>query len=98
MRDEHDTDPVPSSNLRAHGRGWGVVVPTAVVCAAITAVTNWAMRPTADAHAATADTETRQDIRELRSDVKQILTRLGGLEDAVNNQRVIDGARGRGGQ
>lgn len=98
---EHDTDPAPapSGSVRAHGRGWSVVVPAAVVCAVTTAITNWALRPTTEARAASpADAETRQDIRELRADVKQILSRLGGLEDAVNNQRVIDGARGKAGQ
>ena len=99
MNEPHDTERPPNSaTIRAHGRGWAVAVPTAVACAVITALTNIAMRPTPDAHAsAGTDASTREDIRELRSDVKQILTRLGGLEDAVNNARVIDGARGRGG-
>jgi len=97
MRDQHDTDPAPSGNMRAHGRGWSVVIPTAIVCALITAATNLAMRPSSEAHAATAsDDATRADLREIRKDMKEVLERVGRLEDAVNNQAVIDGARGKG--
>lgn len=87
------------SAIHVKGHGWGMVVPTAIVCALITAITNLAMRPTAEAHAASASPSEieamRQDIRETRADVKQILTRMGALEDARNNDAVINGARGR---
>jgi hypothetical protein len=96
MRDRHDTDPVPSGNVRAHGRGWSVVIPTAIVCALITAATNLAMRSSPEAHAATSDDATRADLREIRKDMKEVLERVSRLEDAVNNQAVIDGAHGRG--
>jgi hypothetical protein len=72
-----------------------VAVPTAIVCALITAATNLAMRPTAEVHASPlADAAMREDIRELRQDVKQILSRLGAVEDAAHNDAVIRGARG----
>lgn len=89
--------PPPTPNFHARGNGWSVVVPTAVLVAALGLFGQWLMRPTADAHASPgADVATREDIRELRQDVKQMLSRLGALEDAVNNERVIAGARGRG--
>ena len=97
MSRAHDTDPVPSANMRAHGRGWSVVIPTAIVCALITAATNLAMRPPQEVHAATSgDDATRADLREIRKDMKEILERVSRLEDSVNNQSVIEGARGRG--
>jgi hypothetical protein len=81
-------------NFRASGNGWSVAIPTAVLCAVISVLGQWLMRPTPDAHAASgADTAMREDIRELRQDVKLILSRLGGVEDAVKNDAVVRGAR-----
>jgi hypothetical protein len=86
-----------SSKATIHGRGWAVVVPTAVVCALITALTNLVMRPTAEAHASTPSPSEvaamRDDIRELRADVKQILTRMGALEDAQRNAELFERSR-----
>lgn len=86
-----DTDPAPASS--SHVRISGIVVPTAVVCALITAVTNWLMRPTATVQA--APDAAQQDIRELRADEKEILRRLGALEDASKNLNdSVDRLRG----
>jgi len=86
------------SAIHVKGHGWGMVVPTAIVCALITAATNWATRPTAEAHAAGASPSEvaamRDDIRELRQDVKAMLSRMGALEDMTHNDAVIRGARG----
>lgn len=83
---ERDTTPTPASGgaVKIHGPWGSVAIPTVVASAIVVALTNWLTRPAPEAHAAPSD-ETRQDIRELRADEKEILRRLGSLEDATKN-------------
>jgi hypothetical protein len=63
-----------------------IAVPAVVACAIVTAAVNLLTRQApAEAHASTYDDRAAQDIRELRADEKEILRRLGGLEDSTKN-------------